>query len=181
MNSKERAKLRGMANGLDSVFQIGKTGINDQLIRQVDETLEKRELIKITVLESAPINAKEAASNVADATLSEVVQVIGRKFILYRKSKEKKESAKAVKITKNKKIAKSARTGKPINSKIAGSLKGNKNKIGSFKNKENSFGSNGLRGKNNIRNANGKKGLSGTRNSNSARSGSVYKNKQRKY
>lgn len=88
MNSRQRAELRGMANSLDPIFQVGKGGVNDQLIRQVDETLEKRELIKLTVLESAPESAREAADKIAAATGAETVQVIGRKFILYRKSKE---------------------------------------------------------------------------------------------
>lgn len=88
LNSKQRAELRGMANSLEPIFQIGKGGINDQLIRQVDETLEKRELIKLTVLETSPESSRQAADVISDATESEVVQVIGRKFILYRKSKE---------------------------------------------------------------------------------------------
>ena len=54
LNSKQRAELRGMANSLEPIFQVGKGGINDQLIRQVDETLEKRELIKLTALETSP-------------------------------------------------------------------------------------------------------------------------------
>lgn len=80
-----------MANTLDPIFQVGKGGVNDQLIRQVDETLEKRELIKLTVLESAPETAREAADQIAAATHAETVQVIGRKFVLYRKSKEKQQ------------------------------------------------------------------------------------------
>ncbi len=91
MNSRQRAELRGMANTLDPIFQVGKGGVNDQLIRQVDETLEKRELIKLTVLESAPETAREAADQIAAATHAETVQVIGRKFVLYRKSKEKQK------------------------------------------------------------------------------------------
>ena len=91
MNSRQRAELRGMANTLDPIFQVGKGGVNDQLIRQVDETLEKRELIKLTVLESAPETAREAADQIATATHAETVQVIGRKFVLYRKSKEKQK------------------------------------------------------------------------------------------
>lgn len=91
MNSRQRAELRGMANTLDPIFQVGKGGVNDQLIRQVDETLEKRELIKLTVLESAPETAREAADQIAAATRAETVQVIGRKFVLYRKSKEKQK------------------------------------------------------------------------------------------
>ncbi len=88
LNSKQRAQLRSMANSYEAIFQIGKGGVNDQLIRQVDETLEKRELIKCSVLETAPQTSREAADQIADATGADVVQVIGRKFVLYRKSKE---------------------------------------------------------------------------------------------
>lgn len=88
LNSKQRAELRSMGNSLEPIFQIGKGGVNDQLIRQVDETLEKRELIKLTTLETSPETSRQAADMIASATTSEVVQVIGRKFILYRKSKE---------------------------------------------------------------------------------------------
>ena len=88
LNSKQRAELRSMGNSLEPIFQIGKGGVNDQLIRQVDETLEKRELIKLTTLETSPETSRQAADMIASATASEVVQVIGRKFILYRKSKE---------------------------------------------------------------------------------------------
>lgn len=91
LNSKQRAQLRGMANSLDAIFQIGKGGINDQLIRQVDETLEVRELIKISVLETADCTSREAADEIANKTKSDVVQVIGRKFILYRESKDNKQ------------------------------------------------------------------------------------------
>ena len=88
LNSKQRAELRGMANTLEPIFQVGKGGVNDQLIRQVDETLEKRELIKITALETSPETSREAADKIAEAVGADVVQVIGRKFVLYRKSKE---------------------------------------------------------------------------------------------
>lgn len=88
LNSRQRAELRGMANTLEPIFQVGKGGVNDQLIRQVDETLEKRELIKLTALETAPETSREAADTIAAATGADVVQVIGRKFVLYRKSKE---------------------------------------------------------------------------------------------
>lgn len=88
LNSKQRAELRGMANTLEPIFQVGKGGVNDQLIRQVDETLEKRELIKLTTLETSPESSSEAADKIAESVGADVVQVIGRKFILYRKSKE---------------------------------------------------------------------------------------------
>lgn len=88
LNSKQRAQLRGLANSLEPIFQIGKGGVNDQLVRQVDETLEKRELIKLTALETSPETSRQAADIIAEKTNADVVQVIGRKFVLYRKSKE---------------------------------------------------------------------------------------------
>jgi len=91
LTSKQRAQLRGLANSLDAIFQVGKGGVNEQLIRQVDETLEKRELIKLTTLENTTVTSREAAEEIAEATNSEVVQVIGRKFVLYRESKENKQ------------------------------------------------------------------------------------------
>ena len=100
LNSKQRAELRGMANSLEPIFQVGKGGVNDQLIRQVDETLEKRELIKVTALEASPENSREAADKIAESVGADVVQVIGRKFVLYRKSKD---NQKIFLKTKNKK------------------------------------------------------------------------------
>ncbi len=91
LNSRQRAQLRGMANSLQPIFQIGKGGVGEQLIRQVNEALEARELIKLTVLETSPTKARESADAVAEATGSDVVQVIGSKFILYKQSKENKQ------------------------------------------------------------------------------------------
>lgn len=91
LNSKQRAQLRGLANTLEPIFQVGKGGLNDQFVRQVDETLEKRELIKVTVLETCSMSSRELADKVSEATCSDVVQVIGRKFVLYRESKENKK------------------------------------------------------------------------------------------
>ncbi|MBO5913561.1 MAG: ribosome assembly RNA-binding protein YhbY [Clostridia bacterium] len=91
LNSRQRAQLRGMANSYQSIFQIGKAGVGEQLIRQVNDALEARELIKLTVLETSPVKARECADTVAEATNSDVVQVIGSKFILYKQSKENKQ------------------------------------------------------------------------------------------
>lgn len=91
LTSKQRAQLRGLANGLDAIFQIGKGGVNEQLLRQVDEALERRELIKLSVLETSPGSVWETADRVAEATRADVVQTIGSKFILYRESKENKQ------------------------------------------------------------------------------------------
>ena len=86
MTSKQRAYLRSLASNIDAIIQIGKDGIGENLIIQVDGALKKRELIKITVLETSPEPAKEAAIALADATKSDVVQVIGRKIVLFRRN-----------------------------------------------------------------------------------------------
>ncbi|BDF67089.1 ribosome assembly RNA-binding protein YhbY [Oscillospiraceae bacterium] len=99
LTSKQRAQLRGMANSLDPVVHIGKGDLGENLIRQAEEALEARELIKCRVLETSELTAREAAEALARATRSEVVQVIGTKFILYRQShkKEKKDKILLVK------------------------------------------------------------------------------------
>lgn len=90
MTGKQRAQLRKMANTLEPVFQIGKGDIGEALIRSVDEALEKRELIKLSVLETASVDAKGAAEQLEKALGAECVQCIGRKFVLYRESLEHK-------------------------------------------------------------------------------------------
>lgn len=87
MTGKERAVLRKMANGLDTIMQIGKGDIEAASVKQIDDALEARELIKIKVLETCSLSPKEAAQEAAEATGSEIIQVIGSKFVLYRKSK----------------------------------------------------------------------------------------------
>jgi hypothetical protein len=91
LNSKQRAQLRALGNGLDAVFQIGKGGINDQLIRQIDELLELKELVKLRVLPQCPLSSREAADKVAELVGADVVQVIGSRFILYKESRENKK------------------------------------------------------------------------------------------
>ena len=90
LNSRQRAQLRGLANGIDTIFQVGKGGLNDQLFKQVSEALEARELIKLRVLETSPVTSREAADAIAAATNADVVQVIGYRFVLYRESNEHK-------------------------------------------------------------------------------------------
>lgn len=90
LNSKQRAALRGMANTMDTIFQIGKDGLGESFYRQVDEALEARELIKLRVLESSMLGTREAAADIAAHCNADVVQVIGSRFVLYRPSKEKK-------------------------------------------------------------------------------------------
>ena len=85
LTSKQRAYLRGIASNYETIFQIGKGGINENLIQQVEDALRKRELIKLRVLENSMYTAREAAEEIAAKTKSEVVQVIGSKFVLYKK------------------------------------------------------------------------------------------------
>ena len=91
LTSKQRAQLRGLANTIQPIVHIGKGGIGDALIKQVDDALEARELIKLTVLENANMTAREVADEIAVKVKADVVQVIGWKFILSRESKEHKE------------------------------------------------------------------------------------------
>ena len=80
MTSKQRAYLRGLANTMDPIFQIGKNGLTDVLIQQLDDALEARELIKITVLETAPENVKDLGNEISERTDSIFVQAVGNKI-----------------------------------------------------------------------------------------------------
>ena len=91
LNSRQRAQLRAMANDMETILQVGKSGVLDTSVKQVADALEARELIKMSVLETCPIGARETADTLANATQSDVVQVIGSKFILYKRSKENKK------------------------------------------------------------------------------------------
>lgn len=88
MTGKERAAFRKEANTLQAIFQIGKDNISQPMIEAVDAALKKRELIKLSVLETSELTAKEAAVILAEATGAEVIQCIGRKFVLYRERPE---------------------------------------------------------------------------------------------
>lgn len=88
MTSKQRAYLRSLANGLTPIFQVGKNGISDNLIKQVDDALEARELIKLNVLETSPDDIKEVGNNLADGTNSTLVQIVGNKITLFRARKK---------------------------------------------------------------------------------------------
>lgn len=104
MTGKERAAFRAQANHLEPLFQVGKGGMSDALIKQTDDALRARELIKVKVLlESSPITPRETADELAAATGAEVIQVIGGVIVLYRESPELKE--KALQKEKNKKMA----------------------------------------------------------------------------
>lgn len=87
LTSKQRAYLKGLANSIDPIFQVGKASLTPEIIRAVDEALEKRELIKLSVLKNCFDDPKEIADTMAERTKSQVVQVIGKKIILYRSAK----------------------------------------------------------------------------------------------
>jgi len=89
LTSKQRAQLRGIAATEDTIIHIGKDGISENLIKQVDDALEARELVKGRVLENSMYTAREAAEELKIPTRSEVVQVIGSKFVLYRMQHDK--------------------------------------------------------------------------------------------
>lgn len=89
LTSKQRAQLRGMAAGIDTIVHVGKGGIGDNLVKQVNDALEARELIKGRVLENSMYTAREAAEELRVKARCEVVQVIGSKFVLYRMQHDK--------------------------------------------------------------------------------------------
>ncbi len=91
LTSKQRAHLRSIAQSYNTIFFVGKQGIGDELVKQLDDVLNSRELIKVGVQENCEYTAREAADQIAELTNSEVVQVIGRKFVLWRRSKDPKK------------------------------------------------------------------------------------------
>ena len=89
LTSKQSAKLRAMGTSLDTIFQIGKSGISEETVKQISNALEARELIKARVLENSEYTAREAADALAEATGADVVAVTGTRFVLYRESVNK--------------------------------------------------------------------------------------------
>jgi RNA-binding protein len=90
LTSKQRSYLRGLANTIPAIFQVGKNGIDENVIRQFEEALEARELVKASVLRNSLYTAREAAEEVAQAVGADVVGVLGNKFILYKESRNNK-------------------------------------------------------------------------------------------
>ena len=89
LTGKQRAFLRAMANGIDTVIAVGKDGVSPELTQAVDEALEARELVKLGVLSNCANDAKSVAQMLGGRTRSEVVQIIGKKIVLYRRNKKK--------------------------------------------------------------------------------------------
>ncbi len=86
LTSKQRAYLRGIAAEYETIFQIGKGGVTEMMCKEIGEALRKRELIKLKVLENSGWTAREAADTVAEQIGADVVQVIGNKFVLFKRN-----------------------------------------------------------------------------------------------
>ena len=104
LTGKQRAQLRAMANGVEPVVHIGKDGIGDNLVRQADDALEARELIKCRVLENCDLTAREACDALCRLTRSEPVQVIGTRFVLYRETRRKDKRDRIVLVKAKRKV-----------------------------------------------------------------------------
>ncbi|MFO3701353.1 ribosome assembly RNA-binding protein YhbY [Staphylococcus felis] len=91
LTGKQKRYLRSKAHHIDPIFQIGKSGINSNMITQLNETLEKRELIKIHILQNNLDDKQELANELSEQTNSHLVQLIGSMIVLYRESKESKQ------------------------------------------------------------------------------------------
>lgn len=91
MTSKQRSYLKGLAMNLDAIFQIGKASLTPEFTKGIEEALAARELIKITVLKNCLDDPRQIAEMLSERVHAEVVQVIGRKIVLYRESKENKK------------------------------------------------------------------------------------------
>lgn len=91
ISGKQRSYLKSLANRLEPIFQVGKNGVTENFIKQLDEALEAREIIKINVLNNSLLEAKDVAFEVTEKLEAEFVQSIGNKFVIYRESKENKK------------------------------------------------------------------------------------------
>ena len=90
ITGKQRSYLRGFANSIPAIFQVGKNEIDENVIRQFNEALEARELVKASVLKNSNYTAREACEEIAESVKAEIVSVIGSKFVLYKESKKNK-------------------------------------------------------------------------------------------
>ena len=91
ITSKQRAYLRGLSNNYDTIFQVGKGGITENMTEQIGNALEARELIKLRVLDNSEYGAREAAGIIAEKVGADVVSVVGSRFVLYRESEKHKK------------------------------------------------------------------------------------------
>lgn len=90
LTSKQRSYLRSLANGIEPIFQVGKGGVGENMIKQFNDALEARELVKASVLKNSLADTREISEEISCLTGAELVQVIGNKFVLYKESKNDK-------------------------------------------------------------------------------------------
>lgn len=100
MTTKQRAYLKSLAMTMDPIFQVGKSSMTPALVAAIDEALAARELIKVSVLQNCMDDPKEIAGLVSERTRSEVVQVIGKKIVLYREGKDDKKKIVLPKVNR---------------------------------------------------------------------------------
>lgn len=91
ITGKQRSYLKSLANTMNPLLQVGKNGINENVINQLNELLEAKELIKITVLKNSPVEVEEIVEEILEGTNSEFVQAIGNKLVIYKESEENKK------------------------------------------------------------------------------------------
>ena len=96
MTSKQRAYLKSLAMTMDPIFQVGQASVTPELTKAIEEALAARELIKLSVLQNCADDPREIAELIADRTRSQVVQVIGKKIVLYRENKDEKNGKKKI-------------------------------------------------------------------------------------
>jgi len=90
LTGKQKAYLKSKAHPMSPLVQIGKNGLNDELLKQIEEALEKRELIKVSLLQNASVTVDEAAEEIQVKTSAHIVQKIGKVIVLYKKSSKEK-------------------------------------------------------------------------------------------
>ena len=91
LTGKQRSYLKGLAHNLDPLFQLGKSGLTENFIKQVEEALETKELIKIKILQNCDLDPTETANEIVEEVNGEFVQSIGSKFVIYKESKKNKK------------------------------------------------------------------------------------------
>lgn len=91
LTSKQKKHLRAESHHIQPIFQVGKAGVNENMTKQINEALEKRELIKVSILQNCFEDNRQVAEEIVEATNANIVQVIGNTIILYKESKENKQ------------------------------------------------------------------------------------------
>ncbi|MFC3039126.1 ribosome assembly RNA-binding protein YhbY [Virgibacillus xinjiangensis] len=91
LTGKQKRYLRAQANPLKPIFQVGKTGVNENMVEQIGEALEKRELLKVSILQNCMEDKDVVAEQLAEGTGAQIVQIIGNNIVLYRESEENKQ------------------------------------------------------------------------------------------